>query len=162
MKAIVVISGVETAVEITSNGAAGRDVLIDGVASHAELIECEPGVYSVLIEGGSFEVALEGDHAVWVGPHRRELELRDPRRWTRGGGADSADGPQTLKAAMPGKVVRTLVGAGDTVETGQALLVVEAMKMQNEVKSPKAGVVRSLHVSQGDSVAAGQSLAVVE
>ena len=63
---------------------------------------------------------------------------------------------------MPGKVVKTLVAAGDPVETGQALLVVEAMKMQNDVKSPKAGVVASLEVREGDSVAAGQALAVVE
>ncbi len=162
MKAIVLIDGVEAALEILVNGDGSRTVRLDGVAHTADLVECEPGVFSVLVGGCSFEVALDGSEAVWIGPERRALELRDPRRWNPGGRGAVAGGPETIKAAMPGKVVRTLVAAGDEVQTGQALLVVEAMKMQNEVKSPKAGVVLRLEVSQGDSVAAGQALAVVE
>lgn len=162
MKSIVAIDGGEAPVEIVSNGDGAHTVRLNGVAHQAEIVECEPGVYSVLVGGRSFEVALEGGHSVWVGPEHRQLELRDTRRWSGGQGAAASGGPQKLKAAMPGKVVRTLVAPGDQVETGQALLVVEAMKMQNEVKSPRAGVVRSLEVSQGDSVAAGQALVVVD
>ncbi len=62
---------------------------------------------------------------------------------------------------MPGKIVRVLVKAGETVEAGQGILVVEAMKMQNEVRSPKSGTVERLLVSENQSVAAGDVLAVV-
>jgi biotin carboxyl carrier protein len=63
---------------------------------------------------------------------------------------------------MPGKVVRVMVEEGQPVESGQGLVVVEAMKMQNEIKSPKAGVVKAVHVREGGSVGAGQALLVVE
>jgi biotin carboxyl carrier protein len=63
---------------------------------------------------------------------------------------------------MPGKVVRLLVAAGDTVEAGQGLLVVEAMKMQNELKSPKKGIVRQVLAREGAAVNAGDVLAIVE
>ena len=69
---------------------------------------------------------------------------------------------QTLKAAMPGKVVRVLVQEGDAVEAGHGVIVVEAMKMQNEVKSPKSGVVVKVSVAEGATVNAGEVLAVVE
>ena len=162
MKSIVVIDGSEAPVEIVSDGKGAHTVRLDGVAHRAEIVECEPGVYSILVDGRSFEAALEANDAIWIGPDRTQLELRDPRRWSGGQGAAASGGLRKLKAAMPGKVVRTLVAPGDQVETGQALLVVEAMKMQNEVKSPKAGVVRSLEVKQGDSVAAGDALVVVD
>ncbi|HSB13592.1 MAG TPA: acetyl-CoA carboxylase biotin carboxyl carrier protein subunit, partial [Bryobacteraceae bacterium] len=65
-------------------------------------------------------------------------------------------------APMPGKVVRVLAAEGDLVEAGQGLLVVEAMKMQNEVKAPKAGRVAALAAREGGTVAAGDVLAVIE
>jgi biotin carboxyl carrier protein len=72
------------------------------------------------------------------------------------------EGRQTLSAPMPGKVVRILVNEGDPVERGQGLVVIEAMKMQNELKSPKAGRVVSISASEGAAVAAADVLAVVE
>jgi pyruvate carboxylase subunit B len=62
---------------------------------------------------------------------------------------------------MPGKVVRVLVQAGEKVEAGQGLLVVEAMKMQNEIRSPKGGIVERLHVKEGQPVNAGEVLCIV-
>jgi biotin carboxyl carrier protein len=63
---------------------------------------------------------------------------------------------------MPGKVIRLLVADGDTVAAGQGILVVEAMKMQNEIKSPKDGVVKNLKAEPGATVSAGQTLALIE
>ncbi|HVA87417.1 MAG TPA: biotin/lipoyl-containing protein, partial [Candidatus Saccharimonadales bacterium] len=82
----------------------------------------------------------------------------------RAGHADGAgiSGPQRLVAPMPGKVVRVLVAPGDTVKARQPLVVVEAMKMENELRSPKDGVVRDVKVGEGMSVEAGSLLAVVE
>ena len=84
-------------------------------------------------------------------------EVIDPRSWRgRRHGSAEAEGRQQIVAPMPGKVVRLLVKAGDAVEAGQGLLVVEAMKMQNEIRSPKSGTVERVVV--GD---AGEVLCIV-
>jgi biotin carboxyl carrier protein len=98
-----------------------------------------------------------------IGGQRFAFEVEDPRslqgRRSAGGGAT---GPRALKAPMPGRVVRVLVGAGDEVLEGQAIMVIEAMKMQNELKSPKVGRVVRVASAVGDTVGAGDVLAVVE
>ncbi len=157
MRRQIILDGQPRDVEVQPDGR----LTVDGEACDADVVEVEPGVFSVLLDGKSFEVALEIG-AVWVGNRRFDFERRDPRKWAGGqsGGADH--GTVTLKAAMPGKVVEILVEPGDPVETGQGVLVVEAMKMQNEVKSPKGGVVQAVRVEPGESVGAGQALVVVE
>jgi len=88
--------------------------------------------------------------------------VRDLRQWRRRGGAAlEAQGRQQIIAPMPGKIIRLLVKAGEPVETGQGLLVVEAMKMQNEIRSPKSGTVERLSVAEGQTVNAGEVVAVV-
>ena len=90
-------------------------------------------------------------------------EVVDPRTWRcRRHGVLEAEGRQQVLAPMPGKVVRLLVKVGDKVEAGQGLLVVEAMKMQNEIRSPKSGVVERLQAKEGQPVNAGEVLAWVE
>ena len=81
---------------------------------------------------------------------------------SRAGGATQVAGSQRVSAPMPGKVVRLLVSEGQAVETGQGLAVVEAMKMQNEIKSPKSGQVKNLFISEGQTVVAGQEIIVIE
>ena len=129
-------------------------------------IEVEPGTYSIVIHGHSYEVRTgplpEGQTWVDVAGRRHQLELRDPRNGRPGSGAASRGGPATLKAPMPGKVVRILVAEGDIVEAGQGLAVVEAMKMQNEMKAPRAGVVKSIKAREGATVTAGEALMVIE
>ena len=91
------------------------------------------------------------------------LEMLDERklRLRRASGKFTLEGPQRIDAPMPGKVVRVLVKVGDEVQEGQGLLVVEAMKMENELKSPKAGKVTELHAVEGAAVESGAKLAVV-
>jgi biotin carboxyl carrier protein len=84
------------------------------------------------------------------------------RRTPEGAGAGSGSGPQRVTAPMPGKVVRVLVNAGDEVKTRQGLVVVEAMKMENELRAVRDGRVREVCVAEGQSVEAGASLVVVE
>lgn len=100
---------------------------------------------------------------VYLGSESYEVSLADPKRLrgARGAGAH-ADGTAHLAAPMPGKVVRVLVEQGATVEAGQSILVVEAMKMQNEMKSPRAGTVKELHAAPGATVNAGDVLAIIE
>ena len=98
-----------------------------------------------------------------VGAQAYAVTLTDPKRLRGEQSADaSLDGTVKIVAPMPGKVVRVLVEAGAEVEAGAGVVVVEAMKMQNEMKSPKAGKVTSINVTTGATVNAGDVLAVVE
>jgi biotin carboxyl carrier protein len=100
---------------------------------------------------------------VWVGSSSYVAEVRDPRSLrARKKKAGDESGPRKLVASMPGKVIRVLVSEKEEVEAGQGIVVVEAMKMQNEIKSPKKGIVRKLVAAEGANVNAGDVLAIVE
>jgi biotin carboxyl carrier protein len=139
---------------------------IDGRPIDADAVEVSPGIYSILIAGQSFEarVAPEPDSALRVTVAIREhrATIRDPRQWTRNRGLGAeAEGSQQLRAPMPGKIVVLLVKPGDRVAAGQGIVVMEAMKMQNEIRSPKSGTVERLLVAQGQTVNAGEVVAII-
>jgi biotin carboxyl carrier protein len=90
------------------------------------------------------------------------MEAFDPRDLRASGHGGGTHGRQEIAAPMPGKVVRVLVKVGDAVEEGQGVVVVEAMKMQNEMKSPKAGTVAEVRTRADATVSAGEVLIVVE
>jgi biotin carboxyl carrier protein len=123
-------------------------------------------VLSVLINGHAFEIKRERtatDMHLWVGSARYAADLRDPRSLrSRRGAATGDQGARKLLAPMPGKVVRVLAPEKTQVEAGQGVIVVEAMKMQNEIKSPKKGVVQKVLATEGSPVNAGDVLAIVE
>ncbi|HXW18189.1 MAG TPA: biotin/lipoyl-containing protein [Candidatus Acidoferrales bacterium] len=150
-------------IELTRDGSRVK-ATIDGRKVEADAVVVGKGVYSVLAGGRSFEVRIE-EHGASViavcGGGEFHASIRDPRKFRRGSGAHSAEGRLEVTARMPGKVVRILVHEGETVIAGQGLLVVEAMKMQNEIRSPKAGTVEKVIVSEGQPVNAGDSLAIV-
>jgi biotin carboxyl carrier protein len=137
----------------------GREIEIDAVMPRRDVL-------SIIVAGKAYEIKRERtatDLHLWVGPVRHEVVLRDPRSLvSRRASAGPDQGPRKLVAPMPGKIVRVLVNEGDEVEAGQGMLVVEAMKMQNEIKSPKKGAVRKLVAATGANVNAGDILAVVE
>jgi biotin carboxyl carrier protein len=139
----------------------GRFRIDDGPQREVSVEVPQPGLYSVLLDGRSY-VAIVEDGAVTVNGFRFEVEVRDPRRWNRQSRGPAGGGAQNIKAPMPGKVVRLLVAAGDSVEAGQGIVVVEAMKMQNELKAPRAGKVTALAAKIGATVTAGEVLATVE
>jgi biotin carboxyl carrier protein len=132
----------------------------NGRSGAASIVQVEPGVYSVILDGRNYEVRVQG-RALNIDGERFTVDVEDPRAPRRPASVE-AEGRQTLRAAMPGKIVRVLVKEGDHVVMGQGVMVVEAMKMQNEVKSPKAGCVVSVTAKQGAAVSAGAVLAVVE
>ncbi len=129
-------------------------------------VVCQDGVLSLLWDGKSYEVKQEsvGTEAnVVVGHERFSASVRDPRSFRSRRRAGAAEhGVRKITAPMPGKVVRLLAGVGAQVEAGQSVIVIEAMKMQNELKAPKTGVVKKINVAEGAAVEAGQSLAEVE
>ena len=126
-----------------------------------EAFEVEPGVYLIFAGNKLLEARVDST-AITVRGQRFDDLFRDPRKWNPEASGASAQGRASLKAPMPGKVVRVLVAAGDSVAAGQGLVVVEAMKMQNELKSTRAGVVLEVHAQEGQTVEAGSLLAVVE
>ena len=136
-----------------------REVQIDAVLTR-------PDVLSLLIEGKTYEVKRERtatDMLLCVGSVRYAAGLRDPRSLqSRKDGAGYAKGPRKLIAPMPGKVVRVLAPANSEVNEGQGVVIVEAMKMQNEIKSPKKGIVQKVLATVGVNVNAGDVLAIVE
>jgi biotin carboxyl carrier protein len=128
------------------------------------VMEVEPGVYSILLEGKSYEaraMAAEQGFRIEVDGRRFTAELRDPRNRGRKSATSLGGGRQNVAAPMPGKVVRVLVREGDEIEIGQGLVVVEAMKMQNEMKALRTGRVVEVRVSDGDTVGAGDILVVL-
>jgi biotin carboxyl carrier protein len=138
---------------------------VDGVERQAGVEMPEPGVYSVLLDGRSYEARVERtarETVVVIDGYRFEVQVRDPRRWSRKSGLGHGAGSETLAAPMPGKVIRVLAVAGDTIEAGQGILVVEAMKMQNELKATRAGRVTAVHAREGATVAAGEALVTIE
>jgi biotin carboxyl carrier protein len=139
---------------------------LDGLEMPLDVISGQNGVLSLLVQGKSYEVKQEivgVEASVVVGQERFSATVRDPRSFrSRGRSAAAEQGVMKIKAPMPGKVVRILAPVGTQVETGQSVLVIEAMKMQNELKAPKSGVVKKINVSEGAAVDAGQALAEVE
>ena len=145
------VNGRDLQVRVWQDGANWRVDTGNGVRE-ASVIEVEPGVYSILLEGRSYEVRAS----------EIDVIVEDPREPRKSGGRAGLEGRQTVHAPMPGKVVRVLVGVGDSVERGQGLVVIEAMKMQNELKAPKTGTVVSISAAEGAAVAAADVLVVVE
>ena len=136
----------------------GREVEVDAVLARSNVL-------SLRIGNEAYEIKSErvaDDWHLWVGSSRFAVETRDPRS-LRGRSRTADDhGPKKITAPMPGKVVRLLVRAGDPVEIGAGIAVVEAMKMQNEIKSPKKGIVAKLLASENAAVNAGDVLAIIE
>ena len=138
---------------------------VDGRPVEADAVLARPDVLSIRVGNKAYEVKCErvgSELHLWVGSMRFAAEVRDPRSLRGRARAVDDHGPKKLTAPMPGKVVRLLASQGAEVEAGAGVLVVEAMKMQNEVKSPKKGTIQKILVSVGAAVNAGDVLAIVE
>jgi biotin carboxyl carrier protein len=152
--------------EFTLNGGAAQ-LSFGGAAREAQVSEPEPGLFTVIINNRVYRCALEespgGAVEVIVNGERIPVAARDKKhlRGQAGAGA-GASGLVKLVSPMPGKVARVLLNVGDEVAARQGVLVVEAMKMQNEMQSPKAGKIAEIKVSEGQTVNAGETLAVIE
>jgi biotin carboxyl carrier protein len=169
MKLTAELAGEKHQIEIKRDGAR-VSALIDGRPYELEAREQGAGVYLLLAGNRVFECRVDQSEAqrgrmeIHVGGDTHAVTLADPKR-LRGAqltGAQADGTAAQIVAPMPGKVVRVLVEQGAQVEAGDGILVVEAMKMQNEMKSPKGGTVTELHAAAGQTVNAGEILAVIE
>ena len=133
-------------------------------SGQASLLSISPGVYSVLLGTKSINVYVskgEGQYEASSEGRRLFLSVADKRDRPEKQSSDAGSGPVEVRAQMPGKIISLLVEPGTEVEAGQSLLVIEAMKMQNELKSPKSGTVSKVLVSEGETVPANHRLIVI-
>jgi len=160
------VGGEERSVDVAPREG-GYRVTIGGKAFDLDAVHLQGAAISLIVGTRSYRCDIEprkdGKLAVLVNESVVDLEILDERklRMRRASGKFSLEGPQRIDAPMPGKVVRVLVKVGDEVQEGQGLVVVEAMKMENELKSPKAGKVTELHAVEGAAVEAGAKMLVV-
>jgi biotin carboxyl carrier protein len=143
------------------------EILLDGVSHSVDAVAVEPGRWSLLMaDGRSHEVVVvtnghEGAATVLVDGAVVPIGVRDPGRRRDAAGAQAATGPIRILAPMPGKVVRVLAAPGDAVSARQSVIVVEAMKMENELRAPRAGIVGEVLVHEGALVDAGTVLLTI-
>ena len=140
----------------------GREIALD-------VLQVSENALSLVMGGKLFQARREhssdenGTQRIIVGGKTYEVTLRDAKSLrSRNQTAAGDNGPLKLRASMPGKVVRVLANKGDSIRIGHGILVIEAMKMQNEVRSPKDGTVKELHACEGMNVNVGDVLAVLE
>ncbi|MFN2455325.1 MAG: biotin/lipoyl-containing protein [Pyrinomonadaceae bacterium] len=144
--------------------------VIDGRNYELTAHEIAAGNYSLLADNRVFQCRVDkggeysGTVEVYVNGKAYAVTVVDPKRMRagQGSGAEALNGTAQIVAPMPGKIVGVLIEEGASVEAGEGLVIVEAMKMQNEMKAPRAGVVKTLRAVAGATVNAGDVLAVIE
>jgi biotin carboxyl carrier protein len=167
MKWVVRGSGGSHEVEVHRTGD-GFEVTIDGSRHGVDIIRLDGAVASLrfVADGSSFQVSYQrGAERQWrvgVGDREFELEVLTPVEAIEAVAAAAGVGPSRIEAPIPGKVVAVAVAAGDEVEPGQPLVVLEAMKMENELVAEQAGRVAEVHVAAGDTVDTGAVLVELE
>jgi len=148
-------------------GRSGRQVVVELPGRHVtvDVVELSEGAYSLMKDGRSYDVtvgATERQYRVSVGGSEFNVCLRDPREFRNQAPLSSDSlGPMPVAAPMPGRIVKLLVREGQTVNAGQGIIVIEAMKMQNELRAPRAGTVEEIRVTENQAVNAGENLLVV-
>lgn len=142
---------------------------IDGRVYELEVSEPEPNVYLFKHQNRVYQIFVSPNEkagepfAVNAGNQNYEIKIVDPKRLRgSGAGVTSAAGASEIKTAMPGKIVKVLAKTGAEIKQGEGVIIVEAMKMQNEMKSPKDGVIKEIRFAEGATVNAGEVLAVIE
>jgi len=160
------IDGQTRRVDIDPADAPGQwRIRLDGDTVDADAHLIRPGILSLVIGGRSYRIVLDQDNfdpALHIGSRRIPYRIEDPRSLRSRRRHARTDGPVAIKASMPGRVLRILAEKGEAVAAHQGIVVIEAMKMQNELQSPREGRVVEIRVSPGDTVAAGDVLVVIE
>jgi biotin carboxyl carrier protein len=162
MKLIAELKNEKHQVEIKREGAK-LFAQIDERSYEIESSEVEPNVYLFKYNNQIHQIYVAPNGFINIGNHQLEIKIIDPKRLRNLAGAETGnDGIAEIKTAMPGKIVRILVAEGTEVIQGEGVIVVEAMKMQNELKSPKGGIIKEIKVDEGATVNAGDVLVIIE
>ena len=165
MKYVTTVGEQTYSIEINRDG----EIVIDGERFAADLHAIDGlGTYSLLLDNASFEALVEerqGELGVLLRGRLYPITVEDERARRlseASGGSAAASGEVAIKSPMPGLIVAVKVSAGEAVTKGQPLVILESMKMENELKSPRAGKVASVRVEPRQAVEQGQVLVVVE
>lgn len=165
MKYSAIVQGQPIAIDVKRIEAGEIEAEIGGRSYKLHAKRVERGIYWFNWNNQSLEIGVsespEG-YVISLGGERLDVEIVDARAALRRAAHQGHAGAASIRAPMPGKVVKLLVPEGAEVQANQGIVVLEAMKMQNEIKSPKKGVVRTLDVVEGAAVNAGDLLATVE
>jgi len=165
MKYTAIVQGQTVEIELNRKPHGVIEAEIDGRRYTLQGKAVEPGVYWLTQDNRSLEIGVSqgvDGYMVSLLGRRIPVEILDTRTALRRAAQHGQDGVAQIRAPMPGKVIKLLVAEGAEVEPNQGIVVLEAMKMQNEIKSPKKGVVRKLGVKEGAAVNSGDLLATVE
>ncbi len=157
----------EESIEVRQTAPGLYEVKLRGKVHVVDAFKHDYGTLSLIVDTASYAAMLDhrASHVrVRVRDSVFPIEILDEKklRMRRAAGKFTVEGKQTLTAPMPGKIVRVLVKLGDEVKEGQGLVVVEAMKMENELRSPKDGKLVELHVKEGQAVEGNAKLCAVE
>lgn len=163
MKYVTTINNKTFEIDIQRDGS----LLVNGEQREVDFLALGPALYSILMDGLSHELVIEErDDQVEVLLRGKlyagkVLDERAQLMASRGGGLMSESGETVIKSPMPGLVVSVKVEPGQEVEAGQTVIILESMKMQNELKSPRSGVIHEVNVSDGQSVEQGKVLVTI-
>jgi biotin carboxyl carrier protein len=163
MKYDVVVDDKSYTVDVTKGPSGFQVILDEEEAVHVDVSSIGAHSRSVLIGARSFEAGVSKDNGTWeidLFGNTHSVVVEDPKRKALKLSAGSERG--LLTTSMPGRVVRILVELGQSVAKGEAMIVIEAMKMENEMKSSVAGVVAEIMVAEGEPLASGSALIRVE
>src|SRR5262245_58203112 len=164
MKYSAIVDGEQLEIELNPKSAGEIEAQIDGRKYLVDIMAVEPGLFwinwnhrsieiSIIPKGEGYLVSLNGRYV--------PIEIMDARTALRKASLQGHAGAIELRAPMPGKIVKVLMAEGDEAAANQGVLVMEAMKMQNEIKSPKKGIVKKVLVKEAAAVNAGDLLAVI-
>lgn len=168
MKYFATLGGRQREVNIEALGGTHFRIRIDGGAAHeVDAERLDGGIVSLLVDGQSYDVDLEPDGEalnLLVRDRLFRMELLDERRLRlqAAKGGFTAAGPQVIRAPMPGKIVKVLAPEGTEVAEGQGVIVIEAMKMENELRATHAGKVAKVLVKEGQTVEGKTELVRIE
>jgi biotin carboxyl carrier protein len=152
-------------VSVAEEEGGGLLVSVDGHARRVDACALGERAWSLVLDGAAYLIDIEGEGgelSVHVGDHAVPVRIVDARRQLLAqvtGSRGQKSGPFAVRSPMPGKVVKVLVEPGAAVKAGQGLVVVEAMKMENEMRAPRDGTVAEVAVREGQAVEAGETLA---
>ena len=162
MKLAVNLAGRQLEVDFVA-GKSGATLTCNRIRHEVEISQPEPGLLVIVRDGRIYRCHVDHLADGSINGRRLPIRVRDVKHLRGSDGAGGSNtGSATLAAPMPGKVVRLLASVGDEVVASQGVLIVEAMKMQNEIQAPRAGRVVEIRVREGQTVNSGEALAVIE
>ncbi len=165
---IATLDDVEYKIEVKEVGNNKYEVQINDLLYTIDAQSIDSSIYSIIMDGKSYEIDIDykdGMYNVYNDGKLFKIEIMDElkkRMLEKRGGSGGLEGVYTVKSEMPGKVVEVKVKVGDEIKKGDVLLILESMKMQNEIKSPKDGKITEVFINGGDTIEAEAKLVTIE